>query len=167
MQKKKPITQEQFLKELKEPEEYIGFMLWQASNVWQRLMKSDMKEFSATYTQFIILFSIMYLSHKNRTINQKLIARHAKLDIMTVSDVLKTLVAKELVIRTINPKDRRNKSLRVSETGAQLVYKTFYKVESSDTQFFSVLGEEESKFNELLTKLIKGNYDKIFHSNEI
>ena len=159
------ISKEDFLKELKEPELYPGFMLWQASNIWQRLMKSDLKEFNATYTQFIILTSIIYLSHLNKEINQKIIARHAKLDMMTVSDIMKVLVLKKLVIRTINKKDRRHNSLKITEKGTQLVYEIMYRVQLSDEQFFKVLGEDEKKFNELLTKLIRGNYDKIFNTD--
>ncbi len=154
-----------FVKLLKEPEERPGFMLWQASNIWQRLMKLEVKEYDATYTQFIILCSLTYLSNKNEHVNQRLIAKHAKIDVMTVSDVLKTLVAKKMVTRTTNEKDRRHNYLKITEKGSMLVQNIFYNVRKADKKFFKVLGEEESKFNELLIKLIKGNYDDIYNEN--
>lgn len=79
---------EAFLKELREPEKFPGFLLWQASNIWYRNMKNTLKKFGATFIQFTILMSLIYLSKQNLDINQKQIARHAKLDIMMTSDVL-------------------------------------------------------------------------------
>ncbi len=78
---------------------------------------------------------------------------------------MKTLVLKKLVERTINQKDRRHYSLKVTDEGSQLVYQIMYKVQLSDAQFFKALGEDEGRFNELLTKLIRGNYDKIFNTD--
>jgi MarR family transcriptional regulator, organic hydroperoxide resistance regulator len=164
--KKKSDSIKEFLEVLKEPEEYPGFMLWQASNIWQRIMKSDLKEFNATYTQWIILCSLIYLSKQYPDINQRLIARHAKLDIMTVSDVLKTLEIKKLIVRAVNLEDRRHNSLKITEKGARLVYLIFNKVLKSDGMFFKALGIDQEKFTELLSKLIRGNYDNIYNARE-
>ena len=154
-----------FLKQLREPEEQSGFMLWQASNIWWRLMKNDVKKFNATYTQFVILCSLIYLSHKNKEVNQRLIARHSKLDVMTVSDVLKTLEAKKLVIRTQNEKDRRHNFLKITEKGTIVVQNIFVKVKKSDKKFFCALGSQENELKNLLIKLIKGNYDDIYNND--
>ncbi|MBN2400981.1 MAG: winged helix-turn-helix transcriptional regulator [Spirochaetes bacterium] len=157
----------EFLKKLKEPEEYPGFLLWQASNIWQRLIKNNIKQFNTTYTQFIILTSIIYLSQYNKQINQKQIAQQAKLDIMTTSDVIKTLEAKKLLVRSPYPDDKRYNSLKVTKKGTELVFNIFYHVRISDITFFRALGKKEGKiFRDLLLKLIKGNYDKIFNSDQ-
>ena len=112
---------ETFLMELKEPEEFPGFLLWQASNIWYRNMKTTLKNFGTTFTQFSILMSLIYLSKQNLDINQKQIARHAKLDIMMTSDVLKTLESKKLVTRCQNPKDRRHNSMKITQEGKNLI----------------------------------------------
>lgn len=164
--KKKSDSIKEFLEVLKEPEEYPGFMLWQASNIWQRIMKSDLKEFNATYTQWIILCSLIYLSKQNQTINQRLIARHAKLDIMTVSDVLKTLETKKMIVRSVNPDDRRHNSLKITEKGVRMVHQIFNKVLKSDGLFFNALGMDQEKFTGLLSKLIRGNYDNIYNTSD-
>jgi MarR family transcriptional regulator, organic hydroperoxide resistance regulator len=162
---KKIFNPNEFLKVFKEPDEHPGFMLWQASNIWQRLMRNDLKEYNATYTQFIILCAILYLSKNCTEINQRLIAQHAKLDIMTVSDVLKTLESKKMVVRTINVKDRRHNFLKITGKGAKLVFDIFYKIEKSDKKFFSALKSKENEFNNLLIKLIQGNYDDIYNND--
>lgn len=156
---------ETFLQELKEPDEYPGYLLWQASNISQRLMKKNIKQFNATYTQFIILTSILYLSRQNKHINQKQIARHVKLDIMTTSDAVRTLEAKKMLTRSPYPDDKRHNSLKVTKKGTELVFKIFYYVRKSDIQFFKALGKEAKIFSQLLVKVIKGNFDNIYKDN--
>jgi MarR family transcriptional regulator, organic hydroperoxide resistance regulator len=150
---------ETFLKELKEPDEYPGYLLWQASNISQRFIKNIIKQFNATYTQFIILISILYLSTQ---INQRQIARHVKLDKMTTSDAVRTLEVKKFLIRYINPDDKRHDSKKVTKKGIELVFNIFYHVRKCDTKFFKTLGEEAKIFSQLLVKVIKGNYDNIY-----
>jgi DNA-binding MarR family transcriptional regulator len=125
-----------------------------------------MKQFNATYTQFIILTSILYLSKHNKQINQRQIARHVKLDIMTTSDAVRTLEAKKLLIRSPYPDDKRHNSLKVTKKGTELVFKIFYYVRKSDIQFFKALGKDAKIFSNMLIKLIKGNYDNIFNDGK-
>ncbi|MBN2041965.1 MAG: winged helix-turn-helix transcriptional regulator [Spirochaetes bacterium] len=156
----------EFIKQLKEPEDQPAFMLWQASTIWMRLIRRDMKEFNATYTQFIILCSLIYLSKNNKHVNQRLIAQHSKLDVMTVSDVLKTLVSKKLVIRTVNEKDKRHNFLKITDKGTKLAQNIFCKVRETDQKFFGSLGDKENEFNNLLIKLTNANFDDLYNANE-
>ncbi|GEM_PF-443506 len=151
-----------FIKELKEPEEFPGFLLWQASNIWYRNMKNTLKKFGTTFTQFTILMSLIYLSKQNLDINQKQIARHAKLDIMMTSDVLKTLVSKKLVTRCQNPNDRRHNSMKITQEGVNLIIKIFEHVNQADMNFFKVLEKNIESLTEPLEKLIRANYDNIY-----
>jgi DNA-binding MarR family transcriptional regulator len=152
--------------ELKEPEEFPGFLLWQASNIWYRNMKTTLKNFGTTFTQFSILMSLIYLSKQNLDINQKQIARHAKLDIMMTSDVLKTLESKKLVTRCQNPKDRRHNSMKITQEGINLVLKIFEHVNQADVNFFKVLENNIQSLTEPLEKLIRANYDNIYTGTE-
>jgi DNA-binding MarR family transcriptional regulator len=151
-----------FLKKLKEPDQYPGFLLWQTSNIWYRNMNNTLKEFGITFTQFTILTSLIYLSKHKININQKQIAQHAKLDIMMTSDVLKKLEAKKLVIRFPNPKDRRHNSLKITPQGVKLLLKIFPCVYEADIKFFEVLGDNEKSLVTPLKELIRANYDSIY-----
>jgi DNA-binding MarR family transcriptional regulator len=155
-----------FLKELQEPEQYPGFLLWQASNIWYRNMKNRLKKFGTTFTQFTILMSMIYLSKQNENINQKQIARHSKLDIMMTSDVLKTLESKKLVTRCPNPNDRRHNSMKITQEGINLVLNTFGHVNQADINFFKVLEDNVQSLTESLEKLIQANYDNIYIGTE-
>jgi DNA-binding MarR family transcriptional regulator len=152
-----------FLKQLKEPENYPGFLLWQTSNVWQRNMKNTLKPFKITFTQFVILTSLIYLAKQNEKINQKQLARHAKLDIMTTSDVLRTLENKKMVTRVSNPDDRRHNSLKITERGEKIIFEVYNYVNESDNKFFKNIGGDYKILIKLLLRLIQGNYDKIFN----
>jgi len=152
-----------FLKQLKEPENYPGFLLWQVSNVWQRNMKNTLKPFKITFTQFVILTSLIYLAKQNEKINQKQLARHAKLDIMTVSDVLKTLENKKMVTRVSDPDDRRHNSIKITDKGEKHIFGVYNHINEFDNKFFKVLGQDYKMLIDVLVRLIRGNYDKIFH----
>ena len=67
-----------FIEELKKPEEYPGYLLWQTSNIWHRNMKNIIKKFGVTHTQFVILTSIIYLGKKNNNINRRPLSALAK-----------------------------------------------------------------------------------------
>lgn len=151
-----------FLKKLKEPEGYPGFLLWQASNIWYRNTKNALKGFDTTFTQFTVLMSLIYLSRQNKNINQKQLARHAKLDVMMTADVLKTLESKKFVIRYQNPDDRRHNCLKITPKGINLILKTFEHVNQADIEFFKVLEDNMQSIVEPLEKLIQTNYDNIY-----
>lgn len=157
---------EQFLKELKEPTEYPGFLLLRASNIWYRYANNILKKSGTTYTQFSILASLIYLSKEKKHINQKQIAQHARLDIMMTSDVLRTLESKKLVIRYPNPEDRRHNSIKITPKGAALLSKVFIQINKADVKFFEILKEDIKPFTETMEKLIKANYDNIYTDSE-
>jgi DNA-binding MarR family transcriptional regulator len=157
---------ETFIKELKEPENYPGFILWQASNIWYRNVKNELKSSGTTFTQFTILMSLIYLSRQNEHINQKQIAQHAKLDTMMTSDVLKTLESKKLVTRSQNQDDKRHKSLKITQKGIDLIFEIYEHVNQADISFFKVLENDMQELIDPLEKLIRTNYDKIYIDSE-
>jgi DNA-binding MarR family transcriptional regulator len=150
------------LKELKEPEAYPGYLLWQASNIWNRNIKKYLKRFGTTHVQFVVLSSILYMSKHNENINQKQIARHSKLGIMMISDVLKVLESKKLIARLRNQKDKRHNTITVTKKGVNLVYKMFIQAELADAEFFKVFEGNIKSFADSLEKLITSNYDDIY-----
>jgi len=155
----------QFLKELKEPEKYPGFLLWQASNIWYRYMKNILKKHNLTYAQFSLLASLLFLSNEKNQINQKQLARHAKLDIMMTSDVLKNLESKKLILRYPNPNDKRHNSVKITPKGLNLIVKTFPLVNKADIKFFKDMGDDIKLFLEPLKNLIRTNYDSIYSTD--
>jgi len=153
--------------ELNEPETYPGYLLWQASNIWNRNMKEYFKNFGITHLQFVVLSSLFYLlQNKNNTLNQKQIAHQARLDVTMTSDELRILESKKLIIRVKNPQDKRHNSIKITRKGANLVTKMFVQAEAADAKFFKVLEDNIKSLTDPLEKLISANYDKIYFSRE-
>ena len=76
------------------PDESPGFMLWQATNLWQRRMRSALKESNLTHVQFVLLASTIWLKNHEMEPTQVAISRFAHADVMMVSQVLRSLEEK-------------------------------------------------------------------------
>ena len=74
-----------------------------------------------------------------------LIAQWSKLDKMTVSKSLKTLVLEGLVYRMEHQKDTRAKSVSLTKKGIDLIYKLVPIVKQIDAQFFGRVPEGDQR----------------------
>ena len=134
-----------------------GFSLWQVSSMWQRQINAGLKPFDLTHAQFVLLASMTWLAGGEKPLTQIDLASHAKMDVMMTSNVLRTLEEKGLILRKPHPTDTRAKSIAVTAKGLKLAEKAVPAVESIDRKFFSQLGADTRRFNELLLMLIDAN----------
>lgn len=134
-----------------------GFSLWQVSTLWQRRINTGLRPFDLTHAQFVLLASLTWLVSDDKSLTQAELASHAKMDVMMVSNVLRTLEEKGLIARTPHPMDTRAKSLTVTHKGRELASQVVHVVESIDREFFSQLEDKVGEFNDLLQKLILKN----------
>jgi len=86
-------------------------------------------------------------------ITQIKISKHAKMNIMVVSDLLHILEHKELIFRKESTEDSRAKEVILTLKGISLLKHTIPIVEEFDKGFFSTLGNELKEFNINLIKL--------------
>jgi len=152
MSKKSP-----FLK--KEAEQSPGFLMWQVSVIWQRRVALALRPLALTQTQFVLLASLMWLAKKEQSVTQAMLARHSKMDVMTTSQVLRTLEQKGFIERDDHPEDTRAKILKLSKKGEALAMKAIPLVEGVDEDFFNTLGAARAKLIPLLQDLVKTNTD--------
>ena len=82
-----------------QPEDSPGFLLWQTTIMWQRLIKRALDPYQISHAQFVILAIVLWFQEIKEEITQVLIARQSKLDKMTVSKSLKILASLGLVKR--------------------------------------------------------------------
>lgn len=137
-----------------------GFLMWQAHAVWQRQVTAALRVHELTQVQFALLASTLWLSKFESEITQIRIARHAKLDVMMTSQVLRSLEKRGLLTRQAHSSDTRAKTILLTDAGQALVLRAIPDVESVDEQFFSELGAERATFNTLLQSLIKNSKEK-------
>lgn len=126
-----------------QPEDSPGFLLWQTTITWQRLIKKALDFYNISHAQFVILAITLWFESKNQEVSQSLIIRQSKLDKMTVSKALKKLVAEGYVKRLEHKEDTRAKSVLLTKKGKELVSKLIPIVEKIDDDFFGVVKKTE------------------------
>lgn len=137
------------------PEDSPGFLLWQTTITWQRLIKKELDSYNINHSQFVIMAVIMWFQTKEKIANQTIIANLSKLDKMTVSKSLKKLIELGLIVRVEDKQDTRAKNVNLTDKGKKLITKLVPIVEKIDDKFFKKLNKSEMKiflkfFNTLL-----------------
>jgi len=127
------------------PEQSPGFLLWQTTISWQRLIKKALEPHNISHAQFVILAILLWWKGKHTEVTQVDIINMSKLDKMTVSKSLKKLVDMDLVKRRENQEDTRAKSVQLTKSGISLAKKLVPIVENIDADFFGDLNKTEEK----------------------
>ncbi|MBS0184886.1 MAG: winged helix-turn-helix transcriptional regulator [Proteobacteria bacterium] len=140
-----------------EPQDSPGFLLWQTTMTWQRLIKKELEPFGVSHAQFVIMALLLWFKAHHYDTTQTLIVEWSKLDKMTVSKALKKLVEEKLVERFEHKIDTRSKSVFLTEKGKELIHQLVPRVEHIDETFFEKLGQTQPIFIQTLKKLIKGS----------
>ncbi len=136
------------------PEDSPGFLLWQTTTSWQRLIKRALEPFDISHAQFVIMAILLWFEEHQYDTTQVLIVNWSKLDKMTVSKALKKLVSYGLVNRSEHKTDMRAKSVELSKKGKALIRKLVPVVESIDADFFGkTTSSEQQSLIHILEKL--------------
>lgn len=136
-------------------EDSPGFLLWQTSMIWQRLIKNALEPYNISHSQFVIMASLMWFELHNIETTQTTLINWTKLDKMTVSKSFKKLAELGLVKRIEHERDTRAKSVSLTELGKELITKLIPIVEGIDAEFFArINAEDQQKFIQILRKLI-------------
>lgn len=131
-----------------------GVLLWQAVNRWQRGQRRALRDAGLSHLQVMLLASITTLAEQGSPVTQVMLARHAGIDAMTTSQVVRVLERKKLVRRTDHPSDTRAYSLRPTAAGRRLARQLIHLVERADQEFFSALGGDTARFATMLRELV-------------
>lgn len=138
-----------------QPDESPGFLLWQTTMTWQRLIKKALDPYDISHPQFVVLAITMWFELKNESVSQSLIIRQSKLDKMTVSKSCKKLVMAGFINRMEHKEDTRAKSVQLTKKGKELISKLVPIIEKIDEEFFGVIhGNDRNAFLKLLNNLL-------------
>lgn len=122
----------------KRPEDSPGLLLWQLTNQWQRQQRQALTKLGLTHAQFVVLAGVLWLSSlPDNTVTQKQVSEFSKIDKMSMSDLVATLVQKKMLKRMPHDKDKRAYSLVLTDKGRRVVVKAIPVVEGIDAEFFS------------------------------
>lgn len=132
-------------------EDSPGFLLWQLTNQWQRLQRQALTKLGLTHVQFVILAGVLWLNSTFKgSVTQIRISEFTKTDKMMVSDVVKILIKKKLLLRAAHEKDGRTYVLTLTAKGKDTILKAIPVVEKIDNKFFCVENFEVVQLNKIL-----------------
>lgn len=139
----------------KRPEDSPGFLLWQLTNEWQRKQRQALTKLGLTHAQFVVLACLLWLSmHSTEPVTQNKIATLTNIDKMMVSDLVKTLLRKKLLIRSPHKIDSRAYELSLTPIGHKLIIKAVPVVENIDEEFFCKETSNLVQLHKILKKLL-------------
>jgi DNA-binding MarR family transcriptional regulator len=137
------------------PEDSPGFLLWQTTITWQRMIKKALEPHDISHAQFVIMALLLWFEEHKYDTTQIMIVNWSKLDKMTVSKSLKRLVSLGLVHREEHGSDTRAKKSVLTEKGKAMVHKIVPLVEQIDADFFgNVSGEAQQTLIQTFRKLM-------------
>ena len=136
-----------------EYQESTGLLFIRAYHKWHGLIKNELKTIDLTHPQFVVLTTLAALLRQQEWVSQTDIARFSDMDVMTVSQIIRLLVKKELIMREVHPKDSRANIILLTDMGLQKVNQALPLVEGIDQAFFGKLEDKTEVFNQLLIKL--------------
>ncbi len=139
------------------PAESPGFLLWQVTNLWQRRQRAVLKEVNLTHVQFVLLAALAWLTHEGAEmsgVSQVQLARHAQVDVMMTSQVVRVLAEKGLIERIPHPRDTRANLLQVTSPGQDMARRAIRLVERVDQEFFASLDDDIAHFTRELRGLL-------------
>ncbi|MGN8050698.1 MarR family winged helix-turn-helix transcriptional regulator [Curtobacterium sp. 22159] len=113
-----------------------GLALWRVTNAWQRRIRTALAPHDLTHVQYVLLASLTWMD-RTEPVTQRDLARHAGLDVMMTSQVVRALEAKGFVVRERHPTDRRAVALEPTPSGTGLANRATRDVEAADHAYFA------------------------------
>ena len=127
------------------PDRSPGFLLWHVSTAWRGSIEVMLKSIGLTHPQFVILATLGWLTRKGDRVTQALIGKMAGLDPNTVSQIIRGLEQKELIMRE-KSSDGRAKNPILTLKGSAILKQAMPAVETKDAEFFNNLTVEEKEY---------------------
>ncbi len=134
-------------------EQGTGFLLWRATNLWQRAMRQALEPLGLTHVQFMLLAGMAELRQNISAPSQAQLAAQCRTDVMMTSQVVRALETAGLLQRKDHPTDRRARYLLLTPLGEAKLAQAYPAVEQVDSAFFGVLGKKQGKLHKHLGAL--------------
>ena len=130
-----------------------GLLFIRTYHKWHGMIKNKLRTIDLTHPQFVVLTTLAGLLRQQEWVSQTDIARFSDMDVMTVSQIIRLLIKKGLIMREVHPKDSRANIILLTDTGLQKVNQALPLVEGIDQAFFGKLENNTETLNQLLIGL--------------
>ena len=133
----------------------ICFPTYAVFNKILRRYQPLLKELDLTYTQYII----MMVMWEKEEVNEKEIGAALYLKSNTLTDTLRLMEKKGLILKTRNDKDKRNLIIRITDLGKELKKKALNVPKALYDEHW-LTDDEFDEYRRLLYKLLEGEWGK-------
>jgi DNA-binding MarR family transcriptional regulator len=141
--------------EVHQPKDSLGFLMWQVTHAWQRQVGEQLEPCALTHLQFVVLISTAWHMHLGEPPSQAVLARWTQIHPMQISQVVKLLLAKKLLVREKMPNDGRAHRLALSQEGVERLSIAMPVVQQAHHLFFDAPGGTEQALKTLLQRLFE------------
>jgi DNA-binding MarR family transcriptional regulator len=119
-----------------------GFLLWRVSAAWQRSIRDALEPLGLTHAQFVFVATLAW--HQTQagiqdSVTQAQLAQTIGMDVMTASQVARTLEGKGLLERRPKPGDARAMSMELTGEGLEVARRALPLMNAADAKFFKSL----------------------------
>ena len=140
-----------------QPEASLGYRIWLLRHEWTRRVELALAPTGLTHMQYFMLRMIEAAPRQGCVPSQARLAEALRVDRMTVSNVVRTLEAKQAVRRGTHPADPRANSVELTEAGFELAKEATRLVFAEHDRFFGRLGPEAmAQFSSMVDELLEG-----------
>jgi DNA-binding MarR family transcriptional regulator len=137
------------------PENAIGFVLWRIVARYQRETDRALVSFDLTNLQFATLAIIAWLGQSGEPATQAELSRFGGIHPMQISQTLKMLEYKTLVLRERSNSDTRAKHVRLTRNGLDTLRQAFPVVIEVQRRLFGEAGRPGGRLLAALLRLEK------------
>ena len=107
------------------PRHAIGFVLWRVTHRYERDLEQALRPLDLTHLQFTLLALVAWTQKQGGMPSQAELARAGDIHVMQVSNVLKALEAKALIVRSVAEGNSTAKSVTLTAEGMERLRAAF------------------------------------------
>jgi len=138
------------------PQNAVGFVMWRLTHRYQREVDQALRTEDLTHLQFVTLMLVAWLSRDGGSATQREVARFGDIHPMQVSNVLKALEQKEMIIRTREVGSGPAKAVVLTDQGLQRLRQALPLVIEVQYRLFGDDGRPGGSFLAALLRLEQG-----------
>ena len=141
--------------DVRHPCDSLGFLVWQVTHAWQRHVEEKLEPFGRTHLQFVVLISTAWHMRTSGPPSQAMLARWAQIHPMQVSQVVKLLMTKKLLLREKMPNDARAHRLALTMEGLARLGAAVPVMKEAHQSFFDAVCGTAEPLKALLGRLFE------------
>jgi DNA-binding MarR family transcriptional regulator len=123
------------------PENAVGFVMWRIVARYQRQVDRALLADNLTNLQFTTLSLVAWFGRDGLTVTQVQLARFAGIHPMQVSQTIKILETKRMVLRQVSDSDARAKRIEITKAGLRSLRAALPKVIAVQAAIFGDSGK--------------------------